>query len=99
MQDIFSTLNSLRRPHLLIRAARIGVQDYRRTTHLRPFFGIGSLPRSGAALMHLIELEATIDRERLARSIGYSAERHVELLIAMMGEARVLRNAHLTPVT
>ena len=30
MQDILSLLSSLRRPRLLIRAARIGADDYRR---------------------------------------------------------------------
>ena len=91
MQDILSTLTAMRRPRLLIRAARIGVADYRRSVHLRRHIGLGPLPQSGAALMQLIEIEAELNAQRRAASAGYSAARHVEILIAMMGEARILR--------
>lgn len=94
MQDIQSTLSGLRRPRLLIRAARIGVQGYRRDVHLRRHFGYGPLPRTGSALVQLIEMEAAHDRMRLGGDAAYSHARHVDLLIAMMGEARILRTAH-----
>ena len=94
MTDIFSFLNTLRRPHLLIRAARIGVDEYRRDPHLRRLLGYGTLPRSGAALMRLVEIESELNTQRREEDAGYSAMRHVEVLIAMMGEARLLRASH-----
>ena len=51
MQDILSLLSSLRRPRLLIRAARIGADDYRREHHLWRILGIETPIRSGPALM------------------------------------------------
>ncbi len=47
MHDILGTLRALRRPPLLIRAARIGLQDYRREVHLRRLLRDGPLPQSG----------------------------------------------------
>lgn len=90
MKDILGLLNDLRRPRLLIRAARIGVQDYRRDPHLHSLLGYGALPRSGPALMSLVELEADLDEMRRKDDAGYSIARHVEVLTAMMGEARLL---------
>ena len=91
MQDILSLLASLRRPRLLIRAARIGADDYRREAHLSRILGYAALPRSGAALMRLVDLEADLDLRRRAEDTAYSIARHVEVLAAIMGEARLLR--------
>lgn len=91
MQDVMSMLNSLRRPRLLIRAARIGARDYSRTRHLQRLLGYGTLPRPGAALMRLIEMESALDIMRHEADAGYSITRHLDILIAMMGEAQILR--------
>jgi len=98
MNDILTTLDRLRRPPLLIRAARIGVSDYRRGPHLRRHLGYGALPRSGQALVQLVEVEAQFERDRTQRAAGYSAAHHVDVLIAMMGEARLLRATRLESV-
>lgn len=94
MLDVLSALHALRRPRLLLRAARIGQGDYRRTVHLQRHLGIGPLPCSGAALMQLMEIEAEMNAQRKRRAAEYSAARHVDILIAMMGEARILRATH-----
>ncbi len=93
MQDILKALDSLRRPRLLIRAARIGAAEYRRDAHLRRHFGYGVLPRSASALARLVEMEEALNDQRQSDRTRYSATRHVEILIAMMGEARILRSA------
>ncbi len=98
MNDILTTLDRLRRPPLLIRAARIGATEYRRAAHLRRHLGYGALPRSGQALVQLVEVEAELERDRKQRAAGYSAARHVDVLIAMMGEARLLRATRLESV-
>ncbi|EDM31024.1 hypothetical protein RTM1035_07353 [Roseovarius sp. TM1035] len=72
----------------MIRAARIGLQDYRREVHLRRLLRDGPLPQSPTALVRLLETEAALDQERRLASTGYSPARHVEVLIAMMAEAR-----------
>jgi hypothetical protein len=91
MQDPLSMLNAICRPRLLIRAARIGAQDYRRDRHLQRVLGYGSLPRPAAALMKLMDLERSLNDQRQEDDTGYSLVRHVDVLIAMMGEAQFLR--------
>lgn len=99
MTDTLALLNTLRRPRLLIRAARIGAQDYRRQAHLRRHLGYGPLPQGVAALHQLVEIEAMLNDQRQRHDAGYSPARHVDILIAMMGEARILRAAHPAAVT
>lgn len=92
MQDIFSMLNALQRPRLLMRAARIGAEEYRRNIHLPRILGYSTLPRHVNALMKLMEIEQTLNTQRKEGDAGYSLITHVDVLIAMVGEARVLRS-------
>lgn len=91
MTDLLDRLDCLRRPRLLIRAARIGAEDYRRDIHLPRLLGHGGLPRMAVALERLMEMETGLDDSRRAGDAGYSTMRHVEVMIAVIGEARILR--------
>ena len=91
MLDVISMLQALRRPPLLMRAARIGAEDYRRETHLPRLLGYGVLPRHTQALLKLMEMEGNLNEQRVAGNASYSLAKHVDTLIAMLGEARVLR--------
>lgn len=97
MQDVFSMLSALRRPRLMMRAARIGAENYRRTSHLPRLLGYGVLPRHSAALLRLMEIESLLEDERKRADAGYSLIRHIDVLIAMVGEARVLRAVNAAP--
>jgi hypothetical protein len=98
MQDLMTMLSQLRRPRLLIRTARIGAQDYNRDRHLQRVLGYGNLPRPAVALMRLMELEHDANTRRREDDAGYSVQRHLDLLIAMMGEARIMQ-AHRQELT
>jgi hypothetical protein len=91
MQDILSVIRQLKRPKLLIRAARFGVDDYDRERHLVRILRVHHLPVSGDALMRLMDLEERLNDLRKANDAGYSTARHVDILIAIMGEVRLLR--------
>jgi len=91
MQDVLTMLDQLKRPRLLVRAARIGADEYRRDRHLQRVLGYGRLPRSTQALLKLMEVETVLDRQRTDEDASYSLVHHVDVLIAMMGEARILR--------
>lgn len=97
MQDIHSLLASLHRPRLLMRAARIGAQDYRRSAHLPRLLGYGALPCHGETLMRLIDIEAELEQQRTQNDASYNVVNHVDVLIAIVGEARALRAAHTGP--
>ena len=96
MIDIHTRLATLKRPRLLARAARFGVDDYRRDVHLRRILQSDGLPRTADALMQLFDIEAEMNAARLARSGNYAPSRHVEVLIAIAGEARDLQAARPT---
>jgi Family of unknown function (DUF6477) len=91
MQDLLGLIAGLNRPRLLVRAARFGVDDYNRGTHLPRLLGGGNLPRSGESIMRLIDLEADLNDRRVGATADYSIASHVAVLIALMGEARLLR--------
>ncbi|PKQ11835.1 MAG: hypothetical protein CVT70_12105 [Alphaproteobacteria bacterium HGW-Alphaproteobacteria-1] len=93
MHDIRATLDRLRRPPLMVRAARIGAEHYDRARVLRLLLGVQSPPAPAPALRRLIEIEAGEEQDRKTRAAHYSAARHVTVLIALMGEARSLAEA------
>ncbi len=97
MQDILGMIGALNRPRLLVQAARFGVDDYNRATCLARLLKSLSLPRYGEAILRLLDIEADLNNRRVAGAADYSIARHVEVLIALMGEARLLR-AIMRPV-
>lgn len=96
MQDVLSILAQIQRPKLLMRAARIGAVDYRRDRHLARILGVNRLPRSGEALLRLAELENMKNESRLERSGTYDLSSHVEIMIAIVAEARILQEKGAT---
>ena len=93
MNDIMTMLRTLKRPALLIRTARIGQSDYVRRRDLARILRTTRLPGPGAACLALMEREAEIDERRRLGSAGYTAALHVEVLAALMAEARALAAA------
>lgn len=91
MLDLHTRLATLKRPPLLARAARFGVDDYRRAVHLRRILQCEALPRHGNAIMQLLDIEAELDALRKDGAASYRPGRHVEVLIAILGEAHLLR--------
>ena len=79
----------IHRPRLLVRAARFGLLEYERDRVLRRLFHTLAPPAPSKALPMLLEREAELDAQRLDRAATYSAARHIEVLIALMGEMRL----------
>lgn len=90
MTDILAQLTTLRRPRLLIRAARFGQADYNRTRDLKRVMRLSHLPTPAKALTQLIDEEARLEETRRMGEASYHVTRHVEVLIALMAEARLL---------
>lgn len=88
MLDITSLIAQLVRPQLLVRAARFGIDDYRRERDLRRVLGTDRTMGPGEALMALFDVEAEVNAQRIAKSANYSLAKHIDLLVAIMSEAR-----------
>lgn len=88
MTDFRTLLADLQRPRLLIRAARFGLQEYKRDRDLRR---LGAPSNSvERAVAHLFQDEQNMELTRRAGDAAYSVTRHIEVLIALMAEARLL---------
>jgi hypothetical protein len=93
--NALAELTSLRRPRLMLRTARYGTLDYVRETDLRRILRLPATPAPGvASLRQLMELESRHEAMRLRppHEIGnpWRAARHIEVLIALIAEARLL---------
>lgn len=93
LASLTARLNQMHRPRLLVRAARFGLTDYRRDRDLRRLVGDTPLPSPLAALGHLLTVEEIAETSRRAGEATYSVARHVELLVALLGEARLAATA------
>jgi hypothetical protein len=91
MHDILGRVEGLKRPPLLVRAARFGLDDYNRAGQLPRLLRSLTLPRSGEAILRLLDIEAALEDLRIDRAAEYSIARHVEVIVALMAEARLLR--------
>ncbi|WP_376873112.1 DUF6477 family protein [Albirhodobacter sp. R86504] len=90
MTDIHSLLAELKRPRLLVRAARLGIAQYNRKRDLRRLLRGTDAPGPEAALARLIDEEAQLEEVRQSGETTYSLNRHIEILIAILAEARLL---------
>jgi Family of unknown function (DUF6477) len=93
MSDFRMMLASLRRPRLLMHAARFGLGDYRRDRDLRRLVRVPASPEQ--TLPQLIEVEREIEDTRIAGDASYSVARHIDVLIALLAEAQLLRRGGL----
>lgn len=91
MSDYCKTLAALRRPRLLMRAARFGLGDYRRDRDLRRLIHQSGSPE--VTVPSLLSAEEELEATRQAGDASYSVARHIEVLIALLAEARLLRRS------
>jgi len=91
MLDIATRIARLRRPKLLVNAARFGLDDCVRSQHLKRLLKTEILPRPAPAVMQLLDIESIMDEARKTKQATYSVACHVEVLIALMAETQNLR--------
>lgn len=88
MTDFRAIFDNLRRPRLLIRAARFGLEDYRRDRDLRRLLGGTGTPEHTVA--HLLAEEERLEHIRQTDDLNYPVGRHIEVMVALMAEVRLL---------
>jgi plasmid stability protein len=93
MSALTETLATIRRPRLLVRAARHGLEEYNRNRDLRRILRGESLPAPSDALPRLMDMEAAHEQTRKRGDASYSIARHLEILIALMAESRLVGRA------
>ncbi|GHE04950.1 hypothetical protein U879_02540 [Defluviimonas sp. 20V17] len=88
MHALHHQMGELRRPRLLIRAARLGMADYRRDRDLKRL--LGAVPGPESSLAQLIAEETRMDAKRREGAAEYDLRRHLEIIIAMIAEAQMI---------
>ena len=92
---LVNSLTRARRPRLLLQAARAGLSEYRRDCELRRVLRLPATPPPGIeTLRALVSIEAELEeiRQQRLHAAGepWRPARHVEVMIALMAEARLL---------
>ena len=91
MTETQNILSGLSRPRLLIRAARFGLGDYRRERDLKRL--IRNAPQEPEKMLpRLIDEEQRLETNRRSGDLAYSLTRHIDVMVALMFEARLLRS-------
>lgn len=88
MTNLAALLDNLRRPKILIRAARSGVNGFRRERDLRRIFRGTKVDVKRNTIVHLMAAEQQMEEFRTEGNANYNVQRHINLLIAIMAEAR-----------
>lgn len=90
MSDIRTLISDLRRPRLLLRAARFGAADYRRDRDLKRLLQGDALPAPEQTLPRLIDEEGRLEQTRRSGDASYSLTRHIDILIALIAELHLI---------
>ncbi|MDO6725469.1 DUF6477 family protein [Cognatishimia sp. 1_MG-2023] len=96
MQDVHTMLRQFNRPKLLVRAAKAAAVDYERPVHLARLLRAKTLPGHAEAIINLLELEHTHNEMRRQKHLGYSPIAHVDVMIAIVGEAQLMQASQYT---
>ena len=99
MTDQLERFTRLRRPRLLVRAARFGLPEYSRNRDLKRILKVSRAPNPMAAVDQLLDQEARLEEARLTKDATYNVTRHVDVLICLMAEVQVLNPAPSAPIT
>ncbi len=95
MQDLYDNVFTLRRPRLLIQAARIGLGEYNRCRVLKKLSKSSITPAPHNAVQALLPVEESLEDARRSGDASYSPSRHVEVFTALLAEARHLAQSQL----
>ncbi|HCP81772.1 MAG TPA: hypothetical protein DIT67_09335 [Octadecabacter sp.] len=96
MEDVLTMITRLKRPALLVSTARHGLGDYKRVLHLRRLLKTEAVPGPAQAIIRLMDIERELDIQRLNKRAEYSVAKHVEVLVALMCEARILKASQVS---
>lgn len=83
------TTKPLKRPRILVRAARIGLESYRRERDLKRLIQCTRCPTPGKALKQLYAIESKLENARRSGSAEYRAQRHIFAVTALLSELRL----------
>ena len=88
--SLIEEVKLLRRPKVLVRAARFAMLEFRREKVLRRVLRRDTIPGPMAAIALLMHRERELETMRSDGDAAYSVTKHIDVLAALMGELSVM---------
>ncbi|MEP3297677.1 MAG: DUF6477 family protein [Pseudoruegeria sp.] len=89
MTNAHSTTTALRRPRILVSAARHGCNTYNRARDLPRLIGFALGGNVQTNVKTLTDQEHQMEEKRKTGDAAYSITRHIELLVALLSEMKL----------
>lgn len=90
MNRLLIQVQNLKRPRILVQAAKVGAQHYQRKRYLRDHFGSAAPGTASNFVQELLAKENLHNQQRIEKSAHYRAGQHLEVMIALIAEAKLL---------
>ncbi len=90
MLNIIDILNGLKRPKILVRAARLSLEEYNRDRELRRITKTSQNTCQDSVFDRLLAHENYLEDARCNGDASYSIQRHIQVLTAMLAEAKLI---------
>jgi len=89
MFNIITLLDNLRRPKILVRAARLALSDYDRDADLQRITRTPKSSSPATIIDRLLSQEESLEDAQKNGDASYSVHRHIRVLTAVLAEARM----------
>lgn len=89
MSQFQKRLSNLKRPKILIKAAKIASQTYRRSRDLSRILGYSHPTLDSSIHQQIFDLEHSINQKRRLGDASYDLKTHVQVLGALLAEVSV----------
>ena len=89
MSKFQNRLSNLKRPKIIIKAAKIASQTYRRSRDLSRVLGYSHPALNSSIHQQLFDLEHSINQKRCLGDASYDLKTHVQVLSALLAEVSV----------
>jgi len=90
MFNIIQLLENLKRPKILVRAARLGLSNYTRDTDLPRITRTHKSGSASATIDRLLNQEHRLENARKSGDASYSVHNHIRVLTAVLAEAHLI---------
>ena len=91
-------LHSVKRPKILINAAKLGLETYNRAACLSSFFALSMHQHPAQILRSLIDKEGQLNKMRLQQHVQYNIALHVTVLTAFIAKTKEIERAEKQPI-
>ena len=89
MSEFHSKLSTIKRPKILIKAAKIASRTYLRSRDLSGVLGYSHPTTDRSIRQQLFDLESSINQKRRLEDASYDLKTHVQVLSALLAEVTV----------